>query len=149
MAAADIKTDIFVWPLVVLFVGNITLGIIVQICGKKDNSWIDAWWSLSFLFPNIVVLILRAVNDYGITARMWLITACVAVWALRLSSYIFIRHKREDYRYKEMRENWSAQGTCVYYAKAFGFIYFGQGFFSFINNGSVLFVNIFSFGYDM
>jgi len=145
------------WPLVFLFVGNITLGIIVQICGKKDNSWIDAWWSLSFLIPNIVVLVIRAIKNgeskdddktWAITPRMWLITACEAVWALRLSSYIFIRHKREDYRYKEMREDWSAQGTGVYYFKAFLFIYIGQGLFSFINNGSVLFVNIWSYGDD-
>lgn len=75
------------------------LGLLVQIFFKKDNSWIDAWWSISFLLPNIVVLIIRATNDLYISARMWLITACIAIWALRLSLYIFIRHKREDYRY--------------------------------------------------
>lgn len=58
-----IPTDFFIWPLVALFAGNITLGIIVQIFGKKDNSWIDAWWSISFLIPNIVVWILRWTND--------------------------------------------------------------------------------------
>lgn len=83
------------------------LGVIVQIFGKKDNSWIDAWWSLSFLIPNVVVLILRAIDGYPISARMWLITSCVALWAFRLSIYIFIRHKREDYRYKDMRERWT------------------------------------------
>ena len=100
----------FIWPIVALFGGNMLLGVIVQIFGKKDNSWIDAWWSLSFLIPNVVVLILRA--TYGrfgppISARMWLITSCVALWAFRLSIYIFIRHKREDYRYKDMRERWT------------------------------------------
>jgi steroid 5-alpha reductase family enzyme len=34
----------------------------------------------------------------------------------------------------------------VYYAKAFGFIYIGQGIFSLINNSVVLYVNIFSNG---
>lgn len=148
----------FVWPLVALFGGNILLGVWVQLFGKKDNSWIDAWWSMSFLVTNIVVLILRAThgvelpgegNMYAITPRMWLITSCVACWALRLSTYIWWRHKREDYRYKDMRERWSEQGTCVYYTKAFTFIYIGQGLFSFINNGSVLFVNIFSSGADL
>lgn len=133
--------------MVSIFGCNILLGIVVQICGKKDNSWIDAWWSLSFLIPNVVVLVMRAIDEYPISARMWLITACVAIWALRLSSYIFKRHKREDYRYKDMRERWTEQGTCVYYAKAFGFIYIGQGFFSFINNAGPLFVNIWSVGY--
>jgi steroid 5-alpha reductase family enzyme len=87
---------------------------------------------------------MRAASDRGITARMWFITACITLWALRLSIYIFIRHKKEDYRYKEMREDWTKQGVCVYYAKAFGFIYGMQGLFSIINNGSVLFVNIWS-----
>ena len=82
----------------------------------------------------------------GITARMILITACQAVWALRLSIYIFVRHKREDYRYKEMRERWTKQSVCTYYTKAFVFIYGMQGLFSLINNGSVLFVNIWSVG---
>ena len=107
-----IPTEWFIWPIVALFGGNMLLGVIVQIFGKKDNSWIDAWWSLSFLIPNVVVLILRA--TYGrvkggipISARMWLITSCVALWAFRLSIYIFIRHKREDYRYKDMRERWT------------------------------------------
>jgi len=85
--------------------------------------------------------------DFGlqaITARMWLITACVAIWSLRLSIYIFIRHKREDYRYKEMRERWTAEGVCVYYTKAFVFVYGMQGLFSLINNASVLYVNLWS-----
>jgi len=43
-----------------------------------------------------------------------------------------------------MRERWTEQGVCVYYAKAFGFIYGMQGLFSLVNNCSVLFVNIWS-----
>ena len=39
------------------------IGVLVQIFGKKDNSWIDAWWSLSFLLPNLVILIMRAVDS--------------------------------------------------------------------------------------
>lgn len=145
----DLPSEVFLWPLLSIFGCNILLGIIVQIFGKKDNSWIDAWWSLSFLIPNVVVLVIRASQPYPynrINLRMWLITACVAIWALRLSSYIFKRHKREDYRYKEMRERWTEQGTAVYYLKAFGFIYIGQGIFSFINNAGPLFVNIWSVG---
>lgn len=146
----SIPSEFFVWPLVSIFGCNIILGIIVQIFGKKDNSWIDAWWSLSFLIPNVVVLIIRASKGYpydSISGRMWLITSCVAIWALRLSSYIFRRHKREDYRYKDMRERWTEQGTVVYYLKAFGFIYIGQGIFSLINNAGPLFVNIWSVGF--
>lgn len=105
----SLPAELIIWPLVVLFAGNISLGIIVQIFGQKDNSWIDAWWSISFLIPNLVVIIIRETKWkelYATTPRMWLITSCEAIWALRLSGYIFLRHKREDYRYKEMRESW-------------------------------------------
>ena len=109
----EIPSKFFFAPILAVFGGNILLGILVQIFFKKDNSWIDAWWSISFLIPNILVLILRGTAPEEempfryISARMWLITACVALWSLRLSIYIFIRHKREDYRYKEMREEWT------------------------------------------
>lgn len=36
----------------------------------------------------------------------------------------------------------------MYYAKAFGFVYGMQGLFSLINNASVLYVNIWSYGYS-
>jgi len=48
-----------------------------------------------------------------------------------------------------MREDWTKQGVCVYYAKAFGFVYGMQGLFSLINGAPVLFVNIFSMGWVM
>ena len=34
----------------------------------------------------------------------------VALWGLRLSIYIGIRHKDEDFRYKQMRQDWHAKG---------------------------------------
>lgn len=52
-----------IWPLVSLFGGNMLLGVLVQLFGKKDNSWIDAWWSLSFLIPNLIILIMRAIDS--------------------------------------------------------------------------------------
>lgn len=48
-----------------------------------------------------------------------------------------------------MREDWTAQGKCVYYAKAFGFIYGMQGLFSLFVNASGLFVNIWSAGWTL
>merc|ERR1719183_2253040 len=43
-----------------------------------------------------------------------------------------------------MREGWEAQGTIVYYLKAFFYIFIGQGVFSLINNSSALYVNLYS-----
>ena len=106
-------------------------------------------WSLSFVTPNAVIFILRHIEsskneDAQITLRMIMCSVPVLIWGLRLSSYIFFRHKREDYRYKKMREDWEAQGTVVYFLKAYFYVFFGQGIFSLINNSSALFVNLYS-----
>lgn len=103
---------------------------------------------MSMLLPNIVILILRHVNGFPINTRCWLITACQAIWALRLSIYIIARHKAEDYRYKAWREEWEAGGQCKYYTKAFLIVYLFQALFSLINNSTVMFTNIFSLGYE-
>ena len=145
--------EMFVWPIVTLFAGNTLLYLFCQSpCGKRDNSWIDVMWSLSFCTPNAVILILRSnkfsseVDPSGvaITYRMWLTSCLVFIWGLRLSSYIFIRHKSEDYRYKKMREDWEQGGTCVYLTKAYLYVFVGQAIFSLINNSAALYVNLYS-----
>lgn len=73
---------------------------------------------------------------------MILITVPVFLWGCRLSGYIAIRKGGEDYRYKQMRENWEKSGTVGYYIKAYMFVYIMQGVFSFVNNSSVLYVNL-------
>ena len=96
--------EMFIYPLVTLFAGNILLYLFVNgPWGKRDNSWIDVMWSLSFCTPNAVILILRAMSDdpdAKITNRMLMATIPVFAWGLRLSGYIWIRHTREDYRYQ-------------------------------------------------
>jgi len=78
------------------------------------------------------------------TVRMLLVSAPVFIWGFRLAVYICIRKRSEDYRYKEWRLGWEAKGDCNYYANAYFKVFFLQGFFSLINNSSVLFVNIYS-----
>ena len=54
-------------------------------------------------------MILRTLEDdpdAKITIRMLMSSIPVFFWGVRLSGYIFVRHTREDYRYKEMREGW-------------------------------------------
>ena len=92
--------DLYLYPLVALFGGNTLLFIVCQTpLGKRDNSWIDAMWGISFVIPNVVLILMRD----QVTWRMILITALETIWALRLSTYIFLRHRSEDWRYKEMR----------------------------------------------
>jgi len=45
---------------------------------------------------------------------MILVTLLVIIWGLRLSIYLALRKKTEDYRYKEMREDWEKHGTIGY-----------------------------------
>ena len=138
----DVGYEFFVYPVITVFICNIILYIYCQTCAKKDNSWIDAMWGLSFVFPNILILILRGYNDIYI--RMVLITTLVSIWGLRLSIYIWIRHKSEDYRYKQMRSGWEEKSMLFYYLAAFFFVFIGQGIFSLIINSSALFVNIYT-----
>lgn len=132
---------LFVYPLVTMFAWNFLVGIWVQIWGKRDNSWMDVNYGICFIIPNTYIFIAR--RDQ-ITARMILVTAIVWFWGARLAHHIWARHTREDYRYKKMREDWEAQGTCTYFTKAFGFIYLMQGVFATIVNTSALFVNLYS-----
>jgi steroid 5-alpha reductase family enzyme len=53
------------------------------------------------------------------TYRMILVTLLVIIWALRLSIYIALRKKTEDYRYKKMREDWEKNGTVTYFLISF------------------------------
>ena len=97
-------------------------------------------------------MILRALSDdpdAKVTPRMLMSSIPVFFWGLRLSSYIFVRHTREDYRYKEMREGWEAPGTCSYLTKSLVYVYLMQGLFSLINNGSALYTNLYSKGDDI
>lgn len=75
---------------------------------------------------------------------MFLITVPVFIWSMRLSSYITIRHKSEDYRYKQLRQGWEESGMAGYYLQAYLFVYVMQGVFSVINGSSVLYVNLYS-----
>lgn len=86
---------------------------------KKDNSYIDVFWSLTFMTPLIALWILFGVQGWPILARPILTFVCVSIWGLRLSIYIGIRHNQEDFRYVEMRKNWMKHGLAFYYLMAF------------------------------
>jgi steroid 5-alpha reductase family enzyme len=70
---------------------------------RRDASVVDSLWSLLFLIALIVYL--AASEAPG--PRSWLVTALVAVWALRLSLYITVRNhgEPEDRRYQAIRAN--------------------------------------------
>ena len=97
----DPSQELFIYPISAIFVANFCLFIFCQTCGGKDNSWIDAQWGMTFIIPNVIIIVMRALDeDDKITPRMLIATIPVCLWGLRLSYHIWSRHKREDYRYK-------------------------------------------------
>jgi steroid 5-alpha reductase family enzyme len=140
----------YIYPLVTLFAGNFLLYLLVNgPCGKKDNSWIDVMWGISFCTPHMVIFGMRSMSedpDAKITPRMLMATIPVFIWGFRLAGYIFVRHKKEDYRYQQMREGWQEGGTCSYLVKSLVYVYLMQGVFAVINNGSALYINLYSKG---
>jgi len=55
--------------------------------------------------------------------------ALLLAWAIRMAVYNIARHKEEDWRYKNMRADFSKKGQCVYYVLAYVGIYFMQSIF--------------------
>jgi len=78
----------FYIPLIIVFGGNALFFIFCQI--KKDNSYIDAYWGISFLLPLVGLLIKRyaQAGKPDPDARCWVVVACVAIWAVRLCFHI-------------------------------------------------------------
>ena len=114
---------------------------------KKDNSYIDVFWSLTFVWPALALLGLRLFNenDEDPDARCYLTFGLVLIWALRLSIHIGVRHRGEDFRYQDMRKRWNeVGGYWGYLWRAFLYIFMGQGVFSVITNAAALYVYIYS-----
>lgn len=71
---------------------------------KKDNSWADVGWGLSFILLCACLLLSTA----EISFTQILISSLVLLWGLRLSWHIASRKlgEGEDFRYKQWREQW-------------------------------------------
>jgi len=63
-------------------------------------------------------------------------------WGIRLLYHISVRHNGEDFRYQEMRRDWTEKGGYLW--RAFVFIFMLQALFSLIVNSAALFVSIYS-----
>lgn len=92
----------------------------------KDNSIVDIGWGLGFLVVSAVGLwVLPASTPFH-----YVLLGMVGVWGLRLSGYIFGRHRNvgEDYRYAQWRKEW---GKYVI-PRAFVQIFMLQGAFMYV-----------------
>ena len=142
MDAAD-----FWLPAVVVLGGNSLFFIFCSIV--KDNSWIDVFWGLTFIFPIVAIWIKRFfIDDTSVEAplnlRMILVLVCVSIWGIRLAWHIGRRHTKEYFRYVDMRNNWATNGTFLLYVRFYLNIFVLQGIFSLIVNSSALYVTIYS-----
>lgn len=115
----------------------------VMTCGKRDNSWIDVMWSMCFALPNTTILLVRTRGE-GHNARMFLATGLTVAWALRLAGHIWARHRGEDFRYLNFRNEWEKKGDCYFYFTSYWFVYLLQSAFSITCCSSVYFINIWS-----
>ena len=143
---ASVDAADFWMPVLIVFVGNFSFFFFCQ--WKKDNSWIDAFWGLTFVFPVLGLLIKRYADasspDPDI--RCWIILALLTIWGMRLCLHIAKRHREEDFRYKEMRRDWMEKGGGYYgyLWRAFLYVFMLQGLFSLICNSAALYVLIYS-----
>lgn len=85
---------------------------------KKNFSVIDIGWSLGILLVAIISFL-----HYPLSLRNALVLTLVSLWALRLSSYIFLRGrgKGEDKRYTRFRNEWRPHENIQAYLKVFLF----------------------------
>ncbi len=87
----------------------------------KRNDLADLGWGPGFLVLAIAV----AAQTNQPSAKVWLVTGLVLLWALRLAIHIWprLRRKSEDFRYAEWRRQW---GKLVY-VRSFFQVFILQG----------------------
>jgi steroid 5-alpha reductase family enzyme len=79
-----------------------------------------------FLIPNAVVWIING----NTTETSIAVNVLLLAWAVRMAIYNVVRHHGEDWRYKEMRANWTKSGSMpLYYLLSYLLIYFIQSIF--------------------
>lgn len=95
-SAAIAALTIFIFMNIIFLVGLVT----------KDNSYIDVAWGIGFVITAISLSIFNGRSDLVNIIAVVLTT----LWGIRLGTHIGIRklkHKGEDFRYKNWRETWN------------------------------------------
>ena len=113
-----------IWaPIVSVFLANVVLYFVAQIL--KDNSIVDITWGIMHVIPNIVIWSINGnMTESSIAANV-----LILVWALRMAFYNIARHKKEDWRFAQMRQEWEQKGTTAYYLISYFGIFFTHPIF--------------------
>jgi steroid 5-alpha reductase family enzyme len=88
----------------------------------------------------------QSIAGEPIAIRTWIVFGMTFIWGMRLALHIGLRHKREDFRYVDMRKRWSKDGTAMgeYYISAYVYIFMLQGLFCIITHSAVFYTVMFS-----
>ena len=52
--------ELILYSALAIFIFNSTGWLLCQTLGKRDNSYIDIMWGISFIIPNILIILLRS-----------------------------------------------------------------------------------------
>lgn len=132
---------IFSTVLLIFIYMNI-LYVIAQV--KKNNSIVDVGWGLGFVLISIFTLVMSLINKDNVTSsylfRNILFNSLIWIWGSRLAYYIFKRnaHKKEDYRYAEMRKSWGKQ----VYIRGYFQVFMLQGLLMLIIASNIILNNV-------
>ena len=76
----------------------------------NNAGWVDVFWTAGLGLAGVAMALSPIPGASGPTERQELIALMVAVWAIRLGSYLGIRvaHHAEDVRYNDFRRAWGA-----------------------------------------
>ena len=110
---------------------------------KKNYAIMDTFYGPGCFLVAFTSFIFNFLWTGTFSPRKAIVTILVFVWALRLSTYVFIRNhgKPEDYRYAAMRKSWKRKGKNVF-LKSLTNIYLFQGLIIFIIAFPVLWINV-------
>ncbi len=123
---------------VTIFVYMTALFVLALI--RKRNDIADVGWGLGFILVAVVSLLANG----NVTPRKTLVLALVVLWGLRLAIHIGLRNrgKKEDYRYKQWRDDWGDNWVIRSYLQVFLL----QGFFMLLITFPVTLANTYDVG---
>jgi len=102
------------YSVLAVFVYMVSFYLLAQ--WKEDYSVVDVGWGLGFVLLAALNFALK-----GFTPQGLLLLLLVGVWGARLGAHIFFRNKGkpEDFRYREMRENWGERASLISFFRIF------------------------------
>ena len=123
---------IFVFEAVVVIVYMTAWFVVAQLRHRNDVA--DVAWGLGFVLAAVTSL---SLNEPA--PRALLVTALVAIWAIRLSLYVHFRNrgKAEDFRYRKWREEWGSS----FYVRSYLQVFFLQSVLLLLVSTPVIYVN--------